>query len=89
MLEKSFGLLFFLRKPRNYTDGPMPLYLRITVDGIPKELSVKRSWPPSRWDAKSNRASGTKEDAKQLNHYLDVLQNKAYDVRKDLIDREK
>jgi integrase len=86
MLEKSFGLLFFLKQPRNHEAGPMYVYLRITVDGVSKELSVKRSWLPSRWNAKANRASGTKEDAKELNHYLDVLQSKAYEARKQLIE---
>jgi integrase len=86
MLEKSLGILFFLKQPRNYDGGPMYIYLRITVDGIPKELSAKRSWEPVRWNGKANRASGNKEDAKELNHYLDVLQNKAYDARKKLID---
>jgi integrase len=89
MLEKSFGLLFFLKQPRNYDGGSMYIYLRVTVDGIPKELSVKRSWPPSRWNAKANRASGNKEDAKELNHYLDVLQNQAYGARKKLIENGK
>jgi hypothetical protein len=86
MLEKSFGLLFFLKQPRNYEAGPMYIYLRITVDGVSKELSVKRSWLSSRWSAKANRASGNKEDAKELNHYLDVLQSKAYEARKQLIE---
>lgn len=40
MLEKSFSLLFYLKKPRNYSKGAMPIYLRITVDGIPKEVSI-------------------------------------------------
>ena len=62
MLEKSFGLLFFLRKPRNYEGGPMYVYLKITVDGEPKEVSAKRNWDPSRWNGKKHRASGTKED---------------------------
>jgi len=79
--------LFFLKQPRNYDGGTMYIYLRITVDGIPKEMSTKRSWEPSRWSAKANRALGNKKDVKELNHYLDVLQTKAYDVRKELIDR--
>lgn len=86
MLEKSFGLLFFLKQPRNYEQGPMYIYLRITVDGVSKELSVKRSRLPAKWSAKANRASGTKEDAKELNYYLDILQSKAYEARKQLIE---
>jgi len=89
MLEKSLGLMFFLKKPKNYDGGAMYVYLKVTVDGVPKDLSVKRSWEPTRWNAKANRASGNKEDAKILNEYLDVLQNKAYDARKHLIDRGK
>ncbi|OCX52798.1 hypothetical protein BEL04_00230 [Mucilaginibacter sp. PPCGB 2223] len=89
MLEKSFGLLFFLRKPRDYEEGLMYVYMRITVDGVAKEVSVKRSWEPSKWSAKANRATGTKEDTRQLNHYLDVLQNKVYDARRKLIDNGK
>lgn len=67
MLEKSLGLLFILRKQRNAEKGLMYIYLKVTVDGTPEELSVKRSRDPARWNAKANRASGTKEDAKALN----------------------
>lgn len=89
MLEKSLGLMFFLKKPQDYVEGPVPIYLRITVDGVRKEMSTKRFWEPARWSAKANRATGTKEDVKKLNTYLDVLQNKAYDARTHLIDRGK
>jgi hypothetical protein len=47
MLEKSLGLMFFLKKPKNYDRGAMYVYLKVTVDGVPKDLSVKRSWEPS------------------------------------------
>ncbi|WP_074489686.1 Arm DNA-binding domain-containing protein [Mucilaginibacter polytrichastri] len=79
-------LLFYLKKPKYYEQGPIPVYLRITVDGLEKDLSTKRAWEPSRWNNKSNRSSGTKEDSSSLKEYLDVLQNKVYDARKYLID---
>ena len=43
MLESSFGLVFFLKIPRNESKI-RTIYLRITVDGIPKETSTKRKW---------------------------------------------
>jgi integrase len=89
MLEKSFGLLFYLKKPKDYQSGAMPIYLRITVDGDEKELSTKRVWEPARWNAKANRAKGVKEDCRSLNEYLDDLQNKAYNARQSLIQRGK
>jgi len=88
MLEKTFGLFFYLKHAKNQKDGLRYVYLRITVDGTPKELATKRLWDPSRWDSKANRASGTKEDAKALNAYLDILQAKAYAARSRLIETE-
>lgn len=86
MLDKSFGLHFYLKKPKNYVKGPIPIYLRITVDGVPKELSTKRGCEPNRWNASAERASGTKEDARALNAYLDTLQAKAYEAKRKLIE---
>jgi hypothetical protein len=42
MVEKSFGLLFFLKQPKNQTDDVRFIYLKITVDGKANELSTKR-----------------------------------------------
>ena len=33
-MDQSFGLVFHLKKPKNYERGEMPVYMRITVDGI-------------------------------------------------------
>jgi hypothetical protein len=33
-----YTLLFYLKKPKNYESGPMPIYMRITVDGLPKRV---------------------------------------------------
>ena len=87
MLEKSLGLLFFLRKPSPYRKGPKLVFLRITIDGIPKELSLKRTWDPNRWNTHAGRASGTKEDAKSLNAYLDLILAKAHEARTKLIEK--
>jgi len=86
MLDKSFGLLFYLKKPKNYLKGEVPIYLRITVDGIPKELSVKRCCDPSRWNPHAGRASGTKENVKTLNNYLDTYQAKVFEAKRRLVE---
>ena len=86
MLDKSFGLHFYLKKPKDYVKGVIPIYFRITVDGIPKELSTKRSCEPNRWNPATERALGTKEDARALNAYLDTLQAKAYEAKRRLIE---
>jgi site-specific recombinase XerD len=86
MLDKSFGLLFYLKKPKNYVKGEIPIYLRITVDGVTKELSLKRSCDPNRWNSDAGRASGTKENVKTLNNYLETYQAKVYEAKRKLIE---
>lgn len=87
MIEKSFGLLFFLRQPKNQKSTSRHLYLRITVDGTGKELSLKRTWEVSRWNVAASRAIGTRADARELNNYLEELTAKVYDRKRVLADK--
>ena len=61
-MSTNYSLLFYLKKPKNYVGGMKPIYMRITVAGDPKEVSTGRECDPVRWNAKANRAKGTKED---------------------------
>lgn len=89
MLEKSFGLLFYLKRSKSQRNPNLrTIYLRITVDGKIVELSAKRNWELSRWSSTAGRATGTKEDAKALNNYLDVLASHVYQAKKQLIEAD-
>src|SRR5690349_16768878 len=89
MLEKSFGLLFFLKQSKKQKNGAQYIYLRLTVDGISRELSTKRTCEPSRWNSKAGKAFGSKEEVKSLNAYLDTLRSKVLDGKKMLIESDK
>lgn len=84
MLESSFGLAFFLKSPHKGSKI-RAVYLRITVDGVPKETSTKRKWDSTRWDQKTERAIGTKEDARSLNFFLDSLILKVNEYKTEIM----
>jgi hypothetical protein len=42
-MNKTFGLLFYVKRAKIDNNGKAPIYVRITVDGIRSELSIKRS----------------------------------------------
>jgi len=86
MLEKSFGLLFFLKQPKNPNTVGKFVYLRITVDGIAKEISTKRIWYSDRWSQSYGRATGNKEDAKTLNVFLESLTAKIHQAKLSLVE---
>ncbi len=86
MLEKSFAILFYLKKPKAYTKGAMPIYLRITVNGVPKEMTTKQECEPERWNTYAQRVKGTNEASRNLNCYLDTLERQIHDARMKLMD---
>jgi len=84
MLATSFGLTFFLKTPRKENNLRL-IYLRITVDGIPKETSTKQRWDVTRWDQSKERATGNKEDARTTNFFLETIEMKIQQYRNDLV----
>lgn len=80
MLEQSYGLTFFLKSSKKKSNDRF-IYLRVTVDGLPKETSTKRKWDVTRWNQKTERATGTKEDAKATNFFLETLVAKINNYR--------
>ena len=87
MVGKTFSLFFFLRKPKNYKAGTAPVFLRITVDGVRKEVSIGRQWEPAKWSTKSGKAVGSKEDTKKLNEFIDTVRSKVYNARLLLVEK--
>ncbi len=76
-MRTNMHLLFYLKKRTGYQSGPVAIYLRFGYAGQRSETSTGRSCEPSRWNAAAGRMSGTREDARTLNAYLDSLQSQA------------
>ena len=86
MLEKSFGLLFYLKPAKNQKGNVRYVYLRITVQRKVAELSTKKLWDTKHWNSIAGRATGNKEDTRTLNAYLDMLAAKVHQAKKMLIE---
>jgi len=84
--KNTFAVSFFVRNDKKDSNGKLPIYMRITVNGERAELSTQRKIEPTRWN-KAGQAKGNKDDIKSLNNYLDILKNKVYDIRADLIQK--
>ncbi|QJD95928.1 site-specific integrase [Mucilaginibacter robiniae] len=89
MLEKSFGLLFYLKQSKSQKKGPLYIYLKITVDGKSVELSSKRKWESSKWNSAAARATGTKEEARELNRFLDALELQIFQAKRSLVEADR
>lgn len=88
-MEKSFGLLFFLRKLKSSASKEHAVYMRLTVNGSTCEISTKRKCLSDKWNASLGRLEGKSDAAKELNGYLDALERKVYDAKRKLIEEDK
>ncbi len=89
MIGKNFSVLFFLRKPKKYVAGNMPIYMRITVESNSKEMTTSRTCDPKLWDQKGEKVIGKGESIKELNHHLATLKVKVFEARISLIENNK
>lgn len=85
-MKTNFSLLFYLKKPKNYQSGMVPIYLRITVNGKRSETTTGRECDPSLWNSIAGRLKGTKEETKSFNAYLDTLQKQVYEAHSQLTE---
>jgi site-specific recombinase XerD len=81
----GFGLLFYLKKRKGYVSGEIPIYMRITVGGLSKEICVNKTCGPLRWNSGSRRVDGEDRSAWEINACLDALQAKVFSAREGLI----
>ena len=87
-MNKTFNLLFFIKKNKIRTNGTAPIYLRITIDGKAAEIAAKRYIDPKKWDNKAHKAVGNSQEDKILNVYLKTLEQQVYDFHYLMLKEE-
>ena len=84
-MNKSFSLIFYLKKRSNYVSGPIPIYVRITVEGQRVELSVQRQCEIEKWNTRAGRMIGNSEEAKEMNAFLTNYQLKVFETHREIL----
>ncbi len=84
-MQAKVSILFYAKRAKATTDGLIPIYLRVTVDGQRIEISTKRYVEASKWSIEQGRMKGSSGDAHSINTYLDILKGKVYDYQRELI----
>jgi len=86
-MNKTLGILFYIKSSKINKHNLVPIYLRITVDGTRVEISTNRQIEVDKWDNLKQRCVGKTELVKSINVYLDTLRTKVYDHQRILIDK--
>lgn len=84
-MNAKLSILFYAKRAKTTTDGLIPIYLRVTVNGERIELSTKRYTHPDKWSIEGSCMKGSSAESKAINSYLDTLKAKVYDYQQQLI----
>jgi len=84
-MQSKISILFYAKRAKSTSDGLVPIYLRVTVNGQRIEQSTKRYVEPIKWSSVQGKMKGNSEEARALNNYLDILKAKVYDIQKEII----
>ncbi len=82
--SKTFSVAFIAKRPK-IRQGKLPIYMRITVEGERKELSLKQWIDTGLWNDVKGAAKGNSPEAKQLNFYLERVRGKVAGDYKELL----
>lgn len=88
-MSTKFSVLLFIKRTKAVTNGLLPIYLRVTVNGQRFEVTTKRYVEAAKWSSEAGKMKGNNEEARSLNSYLDSLRSKAYDYHQDLVRDDK
>ncbi len=76
MTHQTFTLQTIVRRNKANSNGEIPVYFRIIVDGKPAELATRQYVSPALWSPDKGKMKGNTEAARTTNNYLDSLKTK-------------
>lgn len=77
-------ILIYLKSRKN-SKNENPIYLRLTVNGKRKEISMNRSIDSQKFDKNKQRGKGRTSEIKILNEFLNTETSKIYKFRQEII----
>ncbi|RYY54144.1 MAG: site-specific integrase [Chitinophagaceae bacterium] len=87
MLQQRVSIQFRLKQKASRIAQPQAIHMRITLMGKRFELSTGRMIELPRWNQRAGKVSGTKEDARAINAYLDTWSLKVREAEQELLQR--
>lgn len=88
-MNTKLSILFYVKRAKANPAGQIPIYLRLTVDGVRLEFSLKRYVSPEKWISAQNKMKGNSEESRSVNTFLDIMKSRVYEIQKNLIHEGK
>jgi len=72
-INQSMAILFWIAKAKKTADGKIPIYCRITVNGLRAEISTGKKIEAAKWATDPGIAKGSTAEAQSINKELNKI----------------
>ncbi len=86
-MKTKITLHFYAKSTKANSNGLLPIYVRLTVDGKRLEFSTKKFVEKTKWSNELSKMKGTSEEARSINSYLDLMKAKVLEAQMELLHR--
>jgi site-specific recombinase XerD len=87
-MKTKVSILFYAKRAKASTNGLVPIYTRITINGKRIELSTNRFVEISKWSTESGKMRGNSKEASSINSHLDMLKIQIIDMQMELVHKK-
>lgn len=84
MERKTFNVMFYIRRTRTNRKGDAPVLMRITVDGVRVDTTIKKTIDPDLWDSVRGKAIEKTTEARELNLYMDAIRFRITRIQREM-----
>lgn len=84
MERTTFNLLFYVRRARPNRLGEVPIFMRITVNGVRSDISEKKFILPEHWNSLKGKAVESSKGCKEINLFLDAIRMRILTIRRNM-----
>ncbi|MFK7048877.1 site-specific integrase [Flavobacterium davisii] len=84
-MNAKISTSLILKSAKANSKGLTPIYLRITVDGKRFELATNKLIETCKWSSTLKKVKGNSEEARSINEYLKIFENKVFEAQKNLL----
>ncbi|WP_284653464.1 site-specific integrase [Flavobacterium terrisoli] len=86
-MKTKITLHFYAKSTKMNSDGKLPIYVRLTVNGQRLEFSSKKFIEKSKWSPELAKMKGQTDEARSINSYLDMMRSKVLGAELQLIHK--
>lgn len=84
-MNATVNVLFYIKRAKINSNGLVPIFIRITVEGKRIDKSTGKYVLPEKWSTETSRLKGNSEEARLINNHLELLRMHVFEIEKQLL----